>query len=163
MTFKQVMFVVLSAALCVTCLADPSLTAEQMLHAIVGTYHCVDNDGTGHTTMYTSVNEVYGPWVHLVVTTPAQGGAAGDTNNAFVGYDRTAKRWDIVGADNQGYYYTRSSHSAHFNGSRWHNDYPADGGIAIIRTFGSKRYTFDLTTPNGKGASVREHAVCIRS
>ena len=138
-------------------------TAGQAVHLLVGTYHCVNHQSTGQTWRFTAINDVFGAWLRLHVTYPPQNGIAGDTATTFVGYDPGEKRWNIVGVDVDGSYFTRSSHSAAFNGSQWQDEYPQDGGRAVVRTFGSSRYTFDLTMPTAKGAPIQSHVVCTHA
>jgi hypothetical protein len=138
-------------------------TAGQAVHLLVGTYQCVDRESTGQTWRFTSVNDMFGAWLRVHAVHPPQNGASADTTTVFVGYDGSNKRWNIIGVDADGSYYTRSSRSAAFDGSRWQDDYPSDGGRAVVRTFGSVRYTFDFTLPTAKDASVKSHVVCTRT
>ncbi|HEV2441627.1 MAG TPA: hypothetical protein VGT07_03825 [Steroidobacteraceae bacterium] len=166
MLSKPTLFAVLSGFVLVTCGATAAaapLTPEQEVHSLVGTYQCVNRESTGHTWRFTSVNDVFGAWLRVHVTYPPQKGMAGDTGIVFVGYDRSDKRWNIISMDADGSYYTRSSHSEHFDGSRWEDDYPRDGAKAVIRTPGPTRYTFDLTLPAKKGPAIESHVVCTRT
>ena len=165
MLSKRLLFVVSSGVLCIPCSAgaSPASTAAQAVHSLVGTYHCVNRPSTGPTWKFTSVNDAFGAWLRVRATYPPQNGAAADISTVFVGYDSSNKRWNIVSVDLDGSYYTRSSRSAAFDGSRWQDVYPADGGKAVIRTFGSARYTFDFVLPAAKGSSVKAHVVCTRT
>lgn len=133
----------------------------QSAHEIVGTYHCVTRE-TGHPTWhFTSTNTAWGAWMRADATFPPQNGAPADKASTFVGFDRTAKRWSIVSLDLDGSYYTRHSTSPTFDGSRWTDNFPADGGTAIIRVSNSRDYTFDFTGRSGPRSDV-SHTTCTR-
>jgi hypothetical protein len=162
---KRLVVVVSSGILWATCGAIASAaspTPGQAVQLLAGTYQCVDRESTGRTWKFTSVNDTFGTWLRVHATYPPQNGSAADKKTVFVGYDSSDKRWNIVGVDVDGSYYTRSSRSSTFDGSRWTDDYPGDGGKAVVRTFGSARYTFDFTLPTAKGSSVESHVVCTR-
>lgn len=167
MMSNRLLIIVLSAVVCVTFGSEPSRAAsaaEQEVHALVGTYQCVNRDSAGHVWKFTSVNDAFGAWLRVRVTYPPQKDlAAGDMLIAFVGYDPGSKRWNIVGTDIDGSYYTRSSRSVHFDGSQWKDDYPPDGGKAVARNSGSTRYTFDLTMPAKRGPAMQFRVVCTRT
>lgn len=166
MLSKRLLFVVSAGMLGFACGAGAtpaSSSAGQAVHLLVGTYNCVNRESTGQTWRFTSVNDVFGAWVRVHVTYPPQNGISGAVVTTFVGYDRGEKRWNIVGVDIDGSYFTRSSRSAAFNGSQWQDEYPQDGGRAVVRTFGSSRYTFDLTMPSAKGAPMESHVTCTHT
>lgn len=129
--------------------------------AIIGRYECVVLDSSHKTWHFQSSNSTWGAWVRAQIFYPAQNGSPADITNTFVGFDETAKRWDIIALDRSGSYYTRSSTSAALNGSRWIDVYPADGGRSVIRV-SPNGYTFDLTMPQSK-ASAHWHVTCTRS
>lgn len=163
---KRLLLILSSGVLCIMSRAGAApgaSTAGKAVHVLVGTYHCMDHQSTGQTWRFTSVNDAFGAWLRVHVTYPPQNGAAGDKATTFVGYDPGAKRWNIVGVDVDGSYFARSSRSPAFDGSQWQDEYPRDGGKAVVRTFGSSRYTFDLTIPAAKGSPLRSHVVCTRT
>jgi hypothetical protein len=166
MLSERLLLAVSAAVFCITCsaaAAPGATTAALPVHSLVGTYHCVDRESTGRKWKFTSVNDAFGTWLRVHATYPPQNGAASDTKTVFVGYDSSDKRWNIIGVDVDGSYYTRSSRSAAFDGSQWQDDHPRDGGKAIVRTFGSARYTFDFSLPTANGSSVRSYVVCTRA
>lgn len=166
MLSKRVLIVVSAGMLGFTCGAGAtpaSSSAGQAVHLLVGTYNCVNRQSTGQKWRFTSVNDVFGAWLRVHVTYPPQNGTTGDVATTFVGYDPGEKRWNIVGVDADGSYFTRSSHSAAFNGSQWQDEHPQDGGRAVVRTFGSSRYTFALTMPSAKGAPIESHVTCTHA
>jgi hypothetical protein len=166
MLSERLLLAVSSAVFCITssaAAAPASSTAELPVHSLVGTYQCVDRESTGREWKFTSVNDAFGAWLRVHATYAPQNGAAGDAKTVFLGYDGSNKRWNIIGVDVGGSYYTRSSRSAALDGSQWNDDYPPDGGQAVIRTFGSARYTFDFTLPAAKGSSVKSRVVCTRT
>jgi len=163
---RRLLIVVSAGMLWVSCEAGasaPPSRAGQAVRSLVGTYRCVDHDSTGQTWKFTSINDMFGAWLRVHAVHPPQNGAAADTATVFVGYDNSDRRWNIVSVDADGSYYTRSSRSGAFDGSRWQDDYPRDGGRAVVRTFGSSRYSFDFTLPTTKGAAVESHVVCTRA
>lgn len=166
MLSKRLVVVASSGVLWLTCGAGVSAapaTAEQAVHSLVGTYQCVNRQSSGQIWKFTSVNDAFGAWLHVHATYPRQQGLAADTATVFIGYDIGSKRWNIVSVNADGSYYTRSSSSAVLDGSQWKDDYPGDGGRAVLRTFGAARYTFDFTLPVAKGPATTAHVVCTRT
>jgi hypothetical protein len=137
-------------------------TPAQAVHALAGTYQCVDRESTGRTWRFVTVNKPYESWLQLNATYPAQNGAPRGTAITFLGFDADAKRWNIIAVSGTGSYYTRYSTSPALDGSKWTDGFPADGGRATIRTFGSGRYTFELTTPAKTGPATSSDVVCTR-
>jgi hypothetical protein len=137
-----------------------SPTPQRGIQSIAGSYNCTTQDGH-HTWHFHSVNAVWGAWLRLDTTYSPQNGAPADIAQTFVGFDNGAKRWNIVSIHQPGSYYTRHSESRKINGSRWIDDYPADGGRATLNISGSG-YRFDLTTPNGD-RSAHVQVTCTRA
>lgn len=130
--------------------------------SIVGTYDCVTY-GAGHVQdRFQSVNALWGGW--LKVNTAKVGSSEpSQQGQVFVGFDPTAKRWSIIGVDSSGAYWIRHSSSKDFDGSRWVDTDPDDGGRAHIRVLRSGvQYTFDFTSPKRGGGNDVSHTVCSR-
>jgi hypothetical protein len=141
------------AAVCLLCTisgAGASPVRASALSAIIGTFDCVTLDGD-KISHFHSVNVAWGAWVRADTLFAPQNGQPEDRRSVFVGYDVSAKRWNIVALDMDGTYYTRYSRSPYLNGSRWLNSYPVDNAKAIIRTYGGSRYTFSLNQPATNG------------
>jgi hypothetical protein len=135
---------------------------EQSVHTIIGRYACVTQESNHRTWRFQSVNSAWGAWLRADTTFAPQNGEPADTAATFVAYDSAAKRWNIVSLDVSGSYYTRFSTSRAFNGSRWIDGYPADNGRAVLKIFGSKRYTFDFLAAQESRSGTRSHTICNR-
>jgi hypothetical protein len=150
------------ATMAVAPVASASPPAGQGVSAIVGTYDCVTHDSSGKTWRFRSVNAAWGAWVRAATTFAPQNGQPKRVGQTFVGFDSDAKRWNVVALDAGGSYYTRLSGSREFDGSRWTDGYPADGGKAVIGTPNSRQYTFDFTGAQTNGRADVSHTVCTR-
>ncbi len=73
---------------------------------------------------------------------PAENGQRAQMAVTFVGFDPDAKRWNIAVVNDGGSCYTRYGSSPDFNGSRWVDGYPADGGQAITTLGSGKLFRF---------------------
>lgn len=132
------------------------------LEAIVGTFNCVTHESGGTIWHFHSVNQAWGAWVHVETTFAAQNGQPADEASVLVGFDAKAKQWNIISADSDGSYYTRSSRSQAFDGSHWVDRYPADGAKAVVALRGKRQYTFDLVSARTNGRAESSHTVCTR-
>lgn len=148
------------------CLANSNVSADTAmppgLDAIVGTFNCVTHESGGSVWHFHSVNRAWGAWVRVETTFAPQNGQPADSASVFVGFDAKAKQWNIISIDIDGSYYTRSSRSQAFGGSRWVDVYPADGSKAVVGLRGKRQYTFDLVTAGKKGRSSSSHTICTR-
>jgi hypothetical protein len=138
-------------------------TTATGLASIIGAFNCVTHESSGVVWHFHSVNHLWGAWVRADTTFAPQNGQPANSASTFVGFDRDAKRWNIVSLDIAGSYYTRYSGSAAFNGSRWADGYPADGANAVIRLRGTRQYTFDLVSPGRGGRAETSSTVCTRA
>jgi len=136
--------------------------AQQGVRAIVGTYDCITHDSSGKTWRFRSVNTMWGAWLRAATTFAPQNGRPKDVGQTFVGFDSSAKRWNIVSLDADGSYYTRYSGSRAFTGSGWVDGYPADGGKAVIGMPSPRQYAFDFTGPGTNGHPDISHTICTR-
>jgi hypothetical protein len=132
------------------------------LTSIAGTFDCVTRDNTGTVWRFHSVNRHWGSWVRADTTFAPQNGQTADTASTYVGFDASAKQWNIVSLDTGGSYYTRYSKSTAFHGSNWKDGYPSDGATAVIRV-SSTGYTFDYTGAPKSGRSDRSLTTCSRT
>jgi hypothetical protein len=137
--------------------ASTSAVAE-----LVGQYQCIVHDSAHKVWHFQSRNSLWGTWLRAEIYYPPQNGSAADVTHTFVGFDDTTRRWNIVALDRAGSYYTRYSHSAKLDGSRWVDGYPADGGRAVLRILPSSGYTFDLTIASSKSTAY-SHVKCTRA
>jgi hypothetical protein len=145
------------AALLLAC----EIGAAPSVPPILGSYACVTHDGA-QTWHFTSTNTAWGAWLRAATVFAPQNGAPRQTAVTFVGFDGDAKRWNIVSLNALGSYYTRSSSSRDFNGSRWTDAYPADGATATIGVSPAGDYSFDLKTPKSNGTASWSHTRCTR-
>ena len=152
--------ILLAAAL----IASTTATAPpQSSHALVGTYTCRENDSPGPKWHFTSVNTPFGGWVRARASAPAQNGQPAGVSDAFVGYDRNAKRWNIVVVNDDGSYYTRESSSSALDGSQWKDRDPADGGQAEITLPNPNQYVFDFRQTQKDGKIMHQRVVCTKT
>lgn len=138
-------------------------TPPQSAHALAGTYACHDTDNNGPGWNFTSVNTPFGEWIRAVTSFPPQNGTRAQVSEAFVGYERDAKRWHIVVINDDGSYYTRSSTSALLNGSHWTDREPADGGQAQITLPDANHYVFDFHQEVKNGKMEHQRVVCTKT
>lgn len=131
---------------------------QQSPEAIIGTYNCAGYDGH-QNWHFSSRNSAWGPhWVRVRTVYPPQNGTPIDIGETFVGFDPSAKHWNIIALDYAGSYYTRESNAQHLNGSVWKDKYPDDGKIAVLRVPSSRSYTFDLYSNSRHGE--RDCSMC---
>lgn len=144
------------------CLEAALTGATSGVVSIVGTYNCATYRGAHVVDRFQSVNVPWGTWLKVTTTSEGNDGPS-DVGQVFVGFDRGAKRWSIVGVDSSGEYWTRHSTTKNFDDSRWVDVDPDDGGRAIVRVLKSgAQYTFDFTSPGNRGGSDVTHTVCTR-
>jgi hypothetical protein len=136
-----------------------SLESAQM---IVGRYACETREAGQPVIRFSSVNTGWGAWLRADTTFRMPNGKPPDIATTYVGFDPSAKQWSIIAIDKDGSYYTRHSTSPYFNGSHWTDNFPADGGTALITVSASRNYTFDFTGAAVKGKIERSHTVCTR-
>jgi hypothetical protein len=143
--------------------AAPSAPASApTASAIIGRYECVTEDSRHRTWRFISTNVAWGAWLRADTSLAAQNGSPSDTGTSLVGFDPRTKRWNWISFDTDGTYDTRSSISTRFNGSRWNDGYPADGGTAIITVANAKQYWVDFTAPAAHGTATHSRVVCTR-
>lgn len=129
--------------------------------AIIGNFNCVTTASGKPAMHFRSINRAWGPWVNVHASFPAQNGLPPILAQVFLGFDPAAKRWSIVTLNDDGSYYTRHSTSPALNGSRWVDNFPADGATAVIHLTPGGDYVFDFT-PKPGGTDVPSHTVCMR-
>jgi len=139
------------------------MTPQQTIHNLVGTWNCVTHDSMHKTWHETDVSAMYGSWLRIDATYPAQNGQHAGTGVAFFGYDSHRGRWLITSVDTLNDYSTGYSTAHAFNGALWHDAYPADGGTATTHTASANQYSVDSSGPDGHGHTVTSHQVCTRA
>jgi hypothetical protein len=107
------------------------MSPQQEVHSLSDRFECITRDSQSQTWRLLTVNKPFGAWLRLDAMYPAQHGQPAGSAITLVGFDKSTKRWNIVSVDGDGTYYTRYSTSRDFNGSRWIDGDPADGGRAI--------------------------------
>ena len=161
---RKLVSVTLCGLLCLLSFRWPASAASTLqpdLKAILGSFNCIDHESGGVTWRFHSVNKPWGSWVRFDTTFAPQNGQAANATQTYIGYDTAARRWNIVSVIVGGSYYTRHSRSGHLDGSRWVDDFPADGATAVLRAYAGPKYTFDLTTPAIHGHAGFAHVTCV--
>jgi hypothetical protein len=151
-------FTITIAVMLCTIAVAPTPSAQ----VLTGTYACRDTGNQGPDWHFTSENISFGQWVRAKTSFPPQNGTGANISQAFVGYDRGAKRWNIVVINDDGSYYTRYSTSPQLNGSQWKDLNPADGGTAVITLPNSKQYVFDFHGAPKGGKIEHDRVVCTK-
>ncbi|MBV9056646.1 MAG: hypothetical protein JO078_03150 [Candidatus Eremiobacteraeota bacterium] len=150
---------VLPAALRAAAASSPQQTT---IRGFVGSWTCVTHSSDNKTYRETDTDTMYGDWLRVNSSYPAQNGAPASTGTTFLGYDSKKKQWVATGVGTDGSYFTAVSTSPQFNDSHWSDQYPADHGTAVLRMTQSTQYSMDTQTPNGKGKMMTDHEVCVR-
>jgi hypothetical protein len=144
-----VLFVTLLCALAMFTAQSSAADLSSQVESLRGNYGCITRYADGRSYRFQTHNAMFGKWLRLDATFPAQGGLTAFTAVTFLGFDRAANRWDIVSVNPQSYY-TRTSVSSQLADSRWNDEDPADGGRARLHIYGNQHYRFDLDVPMGK-------------
>ena len=144
-----------------TASATPTMQAST-LQGIAGTWTCITQAG-GKTYHETDVDSMYGKWLKIESTYPAQNGDPASTGMTFLGYDSKRGHWVVTGLGADGSYFTATSTSPKYDGSTWTDAFPADHGTAVIHMPSNARYTLDASQPGDKGKMETSHSVCTRS
>lgn len=139
--------------------AAPSPQAT--VQGLVGSWSCVSHSSDNKTYRESDVDTMYGKWLKISSTYPAQNGRAAGTGQAFFGFDAQNKRWIIAGVDTSGEYYVNYSNSPVFDGSQWYDGYPNAHGSAIVHMM-STQYTVDSKGPGPQGKTIASHLVCTK-
>jgi hypothetical protein len=151
-----------------TLIATPQVlsaaTASQQatVQGLVGTWSCVSHTSDNKTYRATDVDTMYGKWLRVSSTYPAQNGSPAGTEQAFFGYDAKNSRWIIAGVSTSGDYYVNYSNSPSFNGSQWYDGYPNMHGSAVVRMTESTQFTVDSKGMGPQGKTITRHEVCTR-
>lgn len=162
--FPHVIIVLVFAFAAVTAVAlAAAMTPQQTIHNMVGTWSCVTHDSTHKTWRETDVDAMYGSWLRMTSTYPAQNGEHAGTGVGFFGYDSKHARWIVTSLDTSGDYGISYSTSHTFNGAHWLDGYPANHGSATTRMSSSKQFTVDSSGPDAHGHTVTSHEVCTRT
>jgi len=147
------------AALIATAYASPQQTT---LQGFVGTWQCVTRTADNKTYNETDTDTMFGNWLKIDAAYLAQGGAPATSGATFVGYDAKHRRWVITGVATDDTYFTASSSSPAWDGSKWTNAFPNDHGTAVVHAPANGKYTVESSTPNMQGKMVMSHTICTK-
>jgi hypothetical protein len=135
---------------------------QATLESLAGTWTCVTQFPGNKSWQETQVGTMYGKWLKIDATYPAQAGVPAGTSLTFVGYDTAHSHWVVTGVGTDGVYFTASSNSPAYDGSTWTDTYPADNGTATIHMPSAAAYTMDATGPGLDGKVETSHTACTR-
>jgi hypothetical protein len=144
---------------CSTAKAAESL---EPMHSMVGNFSCVTRAASGPAWHFSTVNVLYGSWLRLDATYPAQNGTAQMRAVTFTGFDQSLGHWEIISIHDNGTFYSRRSDSKAFGRSEWIDDNPPDGARAQLKVVSDTWYSFDLTVPGAHGSAAASHTSCTR-
>lgn len=85
------------------------------MQSLVGTWNCISHGSDKKTYRETDTDAMYGNWLRIDASYPAQNGQPAGTGVTFFGYDSKNKRWVVTGVGTDGSYFTASSTSPAFN------------------------------------------------
>jgi hypothetical protein len=132
------------------------------LQSLVGHWTCVTHSSDGKTYKETDENAMWGTWVKVDSTYPAQNGQPAATGIGVIGYDAKHHRWFSDGFDTNGGYGSGYSNSATLAGSKWFDGYPNNNGGATV-TMSKNQYSVDSKGAGTNGKMTTSHQVCTRS
>jgi hypothetical protein len=138
--------------------ASPQATVQ----GLVGNWSCISHSSDNKTYRATDVDTMYGKWLKIDSTYPAQNGEPAGTEQAFFGYDSKHGRWIVTGVSTSGEYFMNYSNSTNFNGSQWYDGFPNQHGSAVVGLTPYTRYTVDSKGPNEQGKTITTHEVCTK-
>jgi hypothetical protein len=143
-------------------LAAASSPQQATVQGFVGTWSCITHSSDNKTYRETDVDSMFGDWLRIDSTYPAQGGAPAGTGVTFLGYDSKHARWIVTGVGTDGSYFTSVSMSPAFDGSKWTDQYPNDHGTAVLHMPTATQYTMDMQAPSSQGKMTSQHAICTK-
>jgi hypothetical protein len=143
-------------------LGAASSPQQATVESFVGTWACITHSSENKTYRETDVDSMYGNWLRINSSYPAQNGAPAGTGVTFFGYDAKNKHWVVTGVGTDGSYFIATSSSPEFNGSKFMDQYPSDHGTTVLHMTKSTEYSMDTQAPNDKGKTMTQHAVCTR-
>jgi hypothetical protein len=135
---------------------------QATIAGLVGTWTCVTHTSGNQTYHETDVDSLFGNWLRIDATYPASAGAPASTSVTFLGYDSKRGRWVVTGVGTDGSYFTSTSTSPAYDGSKWTDQFPNDHGTALVRMTQSTQYSLDVQTPDDRGKMSTAHAVCTK-
>lgn len=135
---------------------------QATVQGLVGSWSCVTHTGDNKTYREADVDTMYGKWLKIESTYPAQNSEPAGTAQIFFGYDSKHNRWIVAGVDTGGNYFINYSNSTNFDSSQWHDGFPNQHGSAVVSLTPYTRYTVDSKGPNAQGKMVTSHEVCTR-
>ncbi|MGC1379760.1 MAG: hypothetical protein WA814_01910 [Candidatus Baltobacteraceae bacterium] len=142
---------------------SPAATGSQqtLVQSFVGNWTCVSHSSDSTTFHESDVDTMYGNWLKVASTYPAQMGQPAGMGTTFFGYDAKNHRWIVAGAGTNGEYFVNYSNSQNFDGAKWINGFPNARTTAVTHST-STQYTVDSQGPNPQGKLVTTHEVCVR-
>jgi hypothetical protein len=150
-------------ALVAISVAVATASPQQMtVQSFVGTWNCVTHTGDNKTYHETDTDSMWGNWLKISSTYPAQGGQPAATGMGIFGYDGKQGRWYVASADTLGNYSSNYSTSKSLGGSTWHDGYPNNGGTATV-SMSKNQYVVDGKGPGPNGKMMTTHQVCTRA
>lgn len=129
---------------------------QATIAGLVGTWSCVTHTSENKTYHETDVDSMYGNWLRIDASYAAQAGAPASTSVTFLGYNSKQRRWVVMGVGTDGSYFTSTSTSPAYNGSKWTDQFPNDHGTELIHMTRSTQYSMDVSGANAA------HAVCTK-
>jgi hypothetical protein len=142
-------------------LSAATSSPQSVMHALSGNWICITHTSDKKTYKETDSNAMYGKWLKISSTFPAQNGQPAGTGQTFLSYDGQSKRWIIAGVSTNGDYFVDYSKSSAFDGSQWYDGYPNMHGSAIVHMT-STQYTVDSKGPGSQGRTMTTHEVCTK-
>jgi hypothetical protein len=143
--------------------ASAATSSQQAtVQGLVGNWTCITHESDNKTFRESDIDTMYGNWIRVNSSYPAQNGQPAGTGATFLGYDARNKRWIVTGVGTEGSYFTAYSNSPNYDGSKWVDAYPNDHGTALVHVISSTQYSLDTTNPGAQGKTVTAHTVCTR-
>ena len=143
--------------------ASAAASAQQAtVKSLTGNWTCVTHTSDGKTWHESDANTMWGTWLKVDATYPAQNGQPAGTGMTFFGYDAKHSRWIVTSVDTGGGYSSSYSNSPAWSGSKWHDGYPNNNGSGSV-TASANQFVIDGSGPNDQGKVVTSHEVCSKS
>ena len=140
-----------------TAYASPQQTT---LQGFVGTWQRVTRTADNKTYNETDADTMFGSWLKIYAAYPTQGEAPATSGPTFLGYDAKHHRWVITGVATDDTYFTASSNSPAWDGSKWTDAFSNDHGTALVHAPANvAHHLYEEVTPQqGKCAGVKAGA-----
>jgi hypothetical protein len=149
-----------SILIAVPSFAGPAQQAT--VKSLTGNWTCATHTSDGKTWKESDVNTMWGPWLKVSATYPAQNGQPASTGMTFFGYDDKHSRWVVTSIDTGGGYSSSYSTSSMWGGSKWHDGYPNNGGSATVSA-SKNQFVIDGSGTSDQGKAMTSHQICTRA